>query len=173
MTPERCVVIEDAPAGISAGRAGGMRVVAATTTHAPTELGKAYVIARRLTDTFRLELFVDDLAPAVDFYCRVLGFRKLAQPPGGYTPLERDAVRLALNLRAELPADHPIQRGAHERVGGGVELVLEVDDIDARHRHVVGQGWPLSAPLTRRPWRLTDFRVTDPDGYYWRVTSRA
>ena len=123
--------------------------------------------------TLRIELFVDDHAAALDFYCRVLGFERLAERPGGYTPLGRGAVRLALNLRAELPADHPIQRGARERVGGGVEIVLEVDDIEAMHRHVVAQRWPLSANLTRRPWGLTDFRVTDPDGYYWRVTTRA
>jgi HAD superfamily hydrolase (TIGR01509 family) len=41
---ERCVVFEDAPAGIEAGRRGGMRVVALTTTHAATELGVADII---------------------------------------------------------------------------------------------------------------------------------
>jgi hypothetical protein len=24
--------------------------------------------------------------------------------------------------------------------------------------------------LTSRPWGLRDFRLVDPDGYYWRVT---
>ncbi|WP_327685173.1 HAD family hydrolase [Streptomyces sp. NBC_00467] len=36
--PEGCVVFEDAPAGLTAGRAAGMRTVALTTTHAATEL---------------------------------------------------------------------------------------------------------------------------------------
>jgi lactoylglutathione lyase len=90
----------------------------------------------------------------------------------GYTPLERDAVRLALDLRAELPDDHPIQRGVRERLGGGVEIVLEVDDVGAMYRHVTAQQWPRAAELMCRPWGLTDFRVTDPDGYSWRVTSR-
>jgi lactoylglutathione lyase len=79
---------------------------------------------------------------------------------------------VALNRRAALPDDHPIQRRAGERLGIGVEIVLEVDDIDAMYRHVVAQGWPRSAELMRRGWGLTDFRVADPDGYYWRVTSR-
>jgi mannitol-1-/sugar-/sorbitol-6-phosphatase len=36
--PADCVVLEDAPAGIEAGRAAGMRVVGITTTHDPGEL---------------------------------------------------------------------------------------------------------------------------------------
>ena len=38
---ERCVVIEDAPPGVQAGRAAGMAVIAVTTTHAPAELSAA------------------------------------------------------------------------------------------------------------------------------------
>lgn len=36
--PERCVVFEDAPAGLTAGRAAGMRTVALATTHEASEL---------------------------------------------------------------------------------------------------------------------------------------
>jgi mannitol-1-/sugar-/sorbitol-6-phosphatase len=36
--PADCVVLEDAPAGIEAGRAAGMHVVGITTTHDPAEL---------------------------------------------------------------------------------------------------------------------------------------
>jgi mannitol-1-/sugar-/sorbitol-6-phosphatase len=36
--PADCVVLEDAPAGIQAGRAAGMHVVGITTTHDPAEL---------------------------------------------------------------------------------------------------------------------------------------
>ena len=39
--PADCLVIEDAPAGIAAGRAAGMTVWAVTTTHAPEELTAA------------------------------------------------------------------------------------------------------------------------------------
>jgi sugar-phosphatase len=48
--PEKCVVIEDAPAGISAAHAAGMRVVAVASTHSQAELGEADVRAERLAD---------------------------------------------------------------------------------------------------------------------------
>jgi sugar-phosphatase len=48
--PERCVVIEDAPAGIRAAQAAGMRVVAIASTHSRAELGEADVRAERLAD---------------------------------------------------------------------------------------------------------------------------
>ncbi|HWF53232.1 MAG TPA: HAD-IA family hydrolase [Solirubrobacteraceae bacterium] len=43
--PSRCVVLEDAPAGIEAGRAAGAPVVALRTTHPDAELGAADAIA--------------------------------------------------------------------------------------------------------------------------------
>jgi sugar-phosphatase len=42
--PARCVVLEDAPAGLAAGRAGGMTTVALTTTHEAHELTADVVV---------------------------------------------------------------------------------------------------------------------------------
>lgn len=39
VSPQDCLVVEDAPAGIQASRAAGMRVVGITTTHHPDQLG--------------------------------------------------------------------------------------------------------------------------------------
>jgi mannitol-1-/sugar-/sorbitol-6-phosphatase len=39
--PAECTVLEDAPAGVAAGRAAGMHVVGVLTTHAPGELAEA------------------------------------------------------------------------------------------------------------------------------------
>lgn len=46
--PARCVVFEDAPAGLAAGRAAGMRTVALTTTHTAADLD-ADVVVRDLS----------------------------------------------------------------------------------------------------------------------------
>jgi mannitol-1-/sugar-/sorbitol-6-phosphatase len=48
--PAECLVIEDAPSGIAAGRAAGMTVWAVTTTHAPGELHAAQRVAAGLPE---------------------------------------------------------------------------------------------------------------------------
>ena len=48
--PDRCVVFEDAHAGIEAAHRAGMRVVAVATTNALADLGKADIAVNRLTD---------------------------------------------------------------------------------------------------------------------------
>jgi sugar-phosphatase len=57
LDPAGCLVLEDAPAGVAAGKAAGMTVWAVTTTHAAAELGAADRIATGLPDLLR------DLAP--------------------------------------------------------------------------------------------------------------
>jgi len=55
--PQRCVVFEDALAGIAAARAGGMRIVAVATTHPLKELAHADLAIRTMS-----ELSVEQLA---------------------------------------------------------------------------------------------------------------
>lgn len=43
--PSRCLVVEDAPAGLAAGRAAGMTTLAVTTTHTAGELVADHVVA--------------------------------------------------------------------------------------------------------------------------------
>ena len=54
--PEECIVIEDAPNGIRAAKAAGMRCVAITTTHKNTELAEA----DKIIDSFD-KLTIEDL----------------------------------------------------------------------------------------------------------------
>ncbi|MEU8549193.1 HAD-IA family hydrolase [Streptomyces roseoverticillatus] len=62
--PARCVVVEDAPAGLTAGRAAGMATIALTTTHRPDELDADVTVAdltavsARVTGTGELEISV-------------------------------------------------------------------------------------------------------------------
>ncbi|MFI0484592.1 HAD-IA family hydrolase [Actinomadura sp. 9N215] len=49
VNPSACIVVEDAPAGIAAGRAAGATVVAVTTSHDPAALTEAHHIVQNLT----------------------------------------------------------------------------------------------------------------------------
>jgi catechol 2,3-dioxygenase-like lactoylglutathione lyase family enzyme len=116
----------------------------------------------------RCELFPADLDEAVRFYVDVLGFavvRDERRSPSPYVALERGRVALGL---AQRPA---VSDRAPRRPPVGVELVLEVDDLAADRARVTAAGWPLVEDLTHQPWGLTDFRLLDPDGYYWRLTT--
>ncbi len=56
LPPERCIVVEDAPAGVEAARRGGMRCIAVTTSRPASELADADVVVENLAllpeDTF-------------------------------------------------------------------------------------------------------------------------
>lgn len=49
-TPEQCLVVEDAPAGLQAARAAGMRALAVATTHHPDRLSGAEATVASLAD---------------------------------------------------------------------------------------------------------------------------
>ena len=67
--PDRCVVIEDAPSGIAAGRAAGAAVIAVTTTHPAPKLSDANAVTGTVGNLqarldanpggFALELVID------------------------------------------------------------------------------------------------------------------
>lgn len=119
-----------------------------------------------------MELFVRDMDVSVEFYCRVLGL-ELTRCEDGYASITSGHVILGLGPIGKLPVeDGYFTRGrlASDR-GGGVEIVLEVDDITAFHEQVATAGYPILEELQERPWGLVDFRVADPDGYYLRITS--
>ncbi|HEX4683292.1 MAG TPA: HAD-IA family hydrolase, partial [Gemmatimonadaceae bacterium] len=50
VAPAKCLVVEDAPVGLAAAHAAGMRALALPTTHAPAALTQAELIAPALAD---------------------------------------------------------------------------------------------------------------------------
>ena len=123
----------------------------------------------QLTATLRCEIFPVDLDATADFYTRVLGFsivRDARHDREPYLALRRGQVRLGAAQRPE-PSDP-----AARRPPVGVEFVLEVDDLRAERDNLASAGWQVADEITERPWGLQDFRVLDPDGYYWRITTR-
>ena len=120
---------------------------------------------------FRIELFVADLGGSIRFYEDVLGFTVERRDPG-YASLRLGDAVLGLGPIGKLPPDAPPPGFTQARLAGdrgaGVEIVIEVDDLDAALERA---GDHVAEPLQLRPWGLRDFRLADPDGYYLRVTT--
>jgi catechol 2,3-dioxygenase-like lactoylglutathione lyase family enzyme len=122
----------------------------------------------------RLELFALDMEASIAFYTRVLAFELVRHEPGDYASLRLGGVVLGIGPVAKLPEEggYFSRDIATLRRGLGVEIVLEVGDVEGCHERVADSGHPILEPLRERPWGLRDFRISDPDGYYLRVTSR-
>ena len=120
----------------------------------------------------RVELFVDDVERSAAFYERALGFAREHESPG-YVAVRRGDARIGIGAAASLPAHHYFDAASlRGRRGIGVELVIEVDDVELAYHLVKEASYPVLSLLQARPWGLWDFRIMDPDGYYLRVTSR-
>jgi lactoylglutathione lyase len=96
---------------------------------------------------------------------------RVTEVRGSYASLSFGDVRLGLARATDLAGSRPIDPGCRS-VPAGAEMVVEVRDVRALRDTVAARGIPLAEDVQQRPWGLTDFRVHDPDGYYWRFTSR-
>ena len=121
----------------------------------------------------RLELFVEDMAVSIAFYTQVLAFEVVRHELDDYASLRWGNAVLGIGPVAKLPEEDGYfgrDISSHRR-GLGVEIVLEVDDVNEWYARVGASGHLIREPLQDRPWGLRDFRIADPDGYYLRVTS--
>jgi uncharacterized glyoxalase superfamily protein PhnB len=55
---------------------------------------------------------------------------------------------------------------ADRRGAGGTSVAVRVDNLDAQHARLAGNGVAVGA-IENRPWGQRDFAFTDPDGYQW------
>ncbi|MDM7854206.1 VOC family protein [Cellulomonas alba] len=121
-----------------------------------------------MRSSLRIEIFPADLDATVEFWTRALGFaverdeRRTAWP---YAALRRGDALVGAAQRDRKPT-------APRRPPVGVEIVLEVDDLEAARERLDEAGVTPDDDVTDQPWGLRDFRVVDPDGYYVRVTTR-
>ena len=121
-----------------------------------------------------MELFVEDMEASIAFYTRVLAFELARHEPGDCASLRLGDIVLGIGPVAKLPEEGGYfgRDIAALRRGLGVEIVIEVDDVERWRDRVASSDHPILEPLQDRPWGLKDFRISDPDGYYLRITSR-
>lgn len=119
----------------------------------------------------QINLAVKDLQTSTAFYIDTFGFKELANNPC-YILLRRDFLILGLKTDELLwhpdAGEQPVELLVR---GVGVEIVLEISEINQFYSRMQQAGVSIHEPLKEQPWGATDFRILDPEGYYWRITS--
>lgn len=119
----------------------------------------------------KIEIFVSDFARSRAFY-ESLGFSMVRQ--------WHDWAMLALGDNVlDLQGDEHAVAGPHYFTpeigrfprGTGVEISIEVDEIDAMYDRARSLGVDIVKAIQDRPWKARDFRIADPDGYFIRFTT--
>jgi catechol 2,3-dioxygenase-like lactoylglutathione lyase family enzyme len=91
------------------------------------------------TDTVHVRCMVDDVAAAVSFYTRHLGFTTLTNFGPAFADVKRGNLRLLLSGRTS-SAGRPMPDGRQPGPGGWNRIHLLVADIDAEVARLRGEG---------------------------------
>lgn len=114
----------------------------------------------------KFELFVTDVEASKRFYA-TLGFAVAHEKPDGYTTLRSGKTVVALS---PVPSWLPLRWLGFLRYPPiGTEIVLYTDRLEALRDALVAAGYD-PGPIERQPWGDRDFRITDYEGYYLRVS---
>lgn len=118
-----------------------------------------------------VEFFVLDLARSVEFY-RALGFEVVRQWED-WALLDREGARLALQGDAYARShSHYFTPHLDGPRGIGVEVAIEVGDLDLVYAAAAALDGAVVKEITERDWGARDFRIADPDGYFVRFTTQ-
>lgn len=116
-----------------------------------------------------ITLGVRDLAVAVDFYARGLGFPRMDSPPE-VAFFTLDGTWLGLYHREALAGDAGVP--SHGNGFSGFALAHNVDS-EAEVDRVMGQAADAGATLVKKPvkvaWGGYSGYFADPDGHLWEV----
>ncbi|MEH6631232.1 MAG: VOC family protein [Halopseudomonas aestusnigri] len=132
------------------------------------------------------ELLCSNLDVSLDFYLNLAGFEVLYdRPENRFAYLGMDGAELMLDETPEVSDDAILDQDsdwwtapATKPYGRGINLQIEVSDVQAIHDRLDKAKWPLFRPLEDQWYRAGDievgnreFLVQDPDGYLLRFFS--
>jgi catechol 2,3-dioxygenase-like lactoylglutathione lyase family enzyme len=101
-----------------------------------------------------LFMLVSDLERARAFYVDVLGLELLMHHDGYIRVGGADGFHIG------------IEEGPTSAVGAsGIEIVIQVDDVDARYREIKATGVPFDEVPEDQEWGARHTWLRDPDGY--------
>jgi len=149
-----------------------LKIFSTFTSHTFLSVGEFHPPAQDMPASVRLEIFPADLEKCVAFYTDVLRFT-LLQCKDGYAYFRRDNIFIGADQSNFAMEDLQLANRGRRRPPTGVEIVMEVDDLSAERSWIVKKGWPLDADIQLQSWGLTDFRIMDPDGFYFRITEHS
>ena len=114
-----------------------------------------------------------DFARSLAFYCDLLGFERLygrADPAFAYLAI--DGAQLMIE---QMESDSWLTGDMTPPLGRGINLQIEVGDVDSPVARLTAAGWPLFRHVEEAWYRVDDqlfgqrqFLVQDPDGYLLR-----
>ena len=141
--------------GIRAAQATLFGIALAVAARAPAQVVEA-----------KFELFMTD-APASAHFYETLGFAVVQRKPGGYITLRTGTTVIALS---PVPWWLPLRLVSGLRYPPiGTEIVFYTDRLEQMRTTLVAAGYSPGT-VTAQPWGDRDFRITDRDGYYVRVS---
>jgi catechol 2,3-dioxygenase-like lactoylglutathione lyase family enzyme len=103
-----------------------------------------------LSEMVSVRYMVDDVAAAVDFYTRFLGFEVLTNFPPAFADVARGKLRLLLSGPAS-SAGRPMPDGVKPGPGGWNRIHLIVEDIDAEVARLREAGAPFRNDVLSGP----------------------
>lgn len=125
------------------------------------------------------ELYCSDIKTSLDFYLNLIGFSiRYERAEEGFAYLELDGIELMLE-EAAADSDNPRTwwtAKAKKPYGRGINLQMEVDDVQEIHDRLLSANWPLFRAMEEKWYRVDggkagnrQFVVQDPDGYLLRL----
>ena len=113
-------------------------------------------------------LVVSDIARSLTFYRDVLGFSVIESvpkdPPFVFVMLKRDTPVVFLNA-VQVVREDPAYAKLADAVGNsGVSMYFDVKGVRELYESLQGKV-TVVAPLERKFYGITEFNITDPDGY--------
>jgi lactoylglutathione lyase len=117
----------------------------------------------------KFELATTDPIRDTAFYAK-LGFKVVAKTSYGYVTLQSGPVVIALSPVAGTDSRDTASFSKYRRPPVGVEIVLYTTaNLEAMHARLTSQGLQPTE-IRLQPWGVRDFRLTDPGGYYIRIS---
>jgi catechol 2,3-dioxygenase-like lactoylglutathione lyase family enzyme len=138
------------------------------------------VSRKNMSDMAKLvpELIVSNFAQSLKFYTELLGFKQLYdRPEEAFAYLDRSGAQIIIVQHDAEDERSWIAAELAQPYGRGMNMEIEVENVDALHASCVRDGARIFLPMEEKWYRrgalllgVRQFIVLDPDGYLLRLS---